>query len=77
MLALVTTSPAVPVIQIPKPEPVERADRPRPALIQPDFIREAEYATVHDGKPYWVCSCRELIEGRWEGFASMRDRLES
>lgn len=62
-----------------KAEPVALAAPPypdarQPAIVEPDFIAYAEQPTTHDGKAYWLRQCFELIEGRWEGFVSMRDR---
>jgi hypothetical protein len=44
----------------------------RPAFESADFRTEAEVLTIHRGQPYYVTTCYELIEGRWEGFVSMR-----
>jgi hypothetical protein len=45
---------------------------PRPAFVSADFRREAETLTTHNGEQYYVAVCSELIEGRWEGFTTMR-----
>lgn len=44
----------------------------RPAFESRDFRREAEVLTIHNGEPFYVATCYELVEGRWEGFVSMR-----
>lgn len=49
-------------------------EAPRPALSEKGFRREKETPSVHNGKPVWVAVCHELIDGRWEGFVSMRGR---
>ena len=37
-----------------------------------DFMLGPESLTQHNGMPYMVRTCYELVEGRWEGFVSMR-----
>ncbi len=37
-----------------------------------DFRRSAPLPTMHNGKPYLLTVCQELVGGRWEGFVSMQ-----
>jgi hypothetical protein len=39
-----------------------------------DFRESEPIATVHEGKPIWLTVCEEFIEGKWEGFVSIRAR---
>lgn len=49
---------------------------PLPAHESADFRTTAEeLITTAKGEKVWVCTCSELIEGRWESFASMRPAL--
>lgn len=51
-------------------ETIRPADGPDPAEVV--FVRGPERLTHHDGVPYLARECRELVDGRWEGFVSMR-----
>ena len=37
-----------------------------------DFRAEPATLTWHNGKRYWIRVCSELVNGKWEGFVSMR-----
>ena len=45
---------------------------PRPAIEQADFRATAETLAYHDGQPYYIRTCHELVDGKWEGFVAMR-----
>jgi len=45
---------------------------PRPAFESADFRCSAETLEMVSGEKWWVSSCYELVDGRWEGFVSMR-----
>lgn len=36
-----------------------------------------EVSTIHNGKPVWMEESEEYIDGRWEGFVSIRKRVEN
>lgn len=38
----------------------------------PDFRAEPATLTWVKGKRYWMRECAELVDGKWEGFVSMR-----
>ncbi len=38
----------------------------------PDFRAEPATLTWHRGKRYWIRVCYDLVDGKWEGFVSMR-----
>ena len=38
----------------------------------PDFRAEPARLTWHRGRRYWIRECAELVNGKWEGFISMR-----
>lgn len=42
----------------------------------PDFRAEPATLTWHNGRRYWLRVCSELVDGKWEGFVSMRPVAE-
>ena len=42
------------------------------AIETADFRAEPATLTWHKGKRYWVRVCYDLVDGKWEGFVSMR-----
>jgi hypothetical protein len=41
--------------------------------LAPDFrVYYPEKPTIHNGKPYAILPCEELIGARWDDFVSMR-----
>jgi hypothetical protein len=42
--------------------------------ITPAFRESEPQATIHNGEMIWLTVCEELVEGRWEGFVSIRKR---
>ncbi len=50
-----------------------------PAMYQTEagFRESAPIATVHNGQPIWLTVCEEFVEGKWEGFVSIRARKEN
>jgi hypothetical protein len=49
-----------------------RQSQPRPAFESPSFKYDAEKLSVHNGVAYYVTTCYELVDSRWEPFVSMR-----
>lgn len=40
-------------------------------LPEPNFLLGPQSLAWHNGRPYLIRQCYDLMEGRWEGFVSM------